>query len=278
MLPHSLTIKSLKASIVIKSDQEKDIKKLKASVFLKRYIPNAVFLEQNTKPDCGLIIKKGKARIDLKYPQAIYYNNQFNEKDLVSLAEYLLERARQENGLYCIHGSACLVNNKAVIFWGGASGMGKTTLCKKIQEKYGANWFADEKIVIDFSTGRVVGWVDIAYLKEGKNKFKKLSTNNQRSIPIAFFIYPLLTDDSCSKLLFDKWSAEKFRWHLFEESNRKIRATSRSFFNSEPIMPIDTIKLARKRIEAIKKITNKTKCYFMRGNSDGICKKINSLL
>jgi len=249
------------------------------SKFLKCYIPGVEICLQEEKSDCELIIKKNKPKIELKYPKAVYNNNVFDEKDIISLIEYLLERSRQESGLYCIHGSACLIKGKAVIFWGGASGMGKTTLCEKLQEEYGANWFADEKIVINFSTGKVISWVDRAYLKTDKGNFKKLDSKIIEPIPIAFFVYPILSHQSCNKMIFDKWPKSKFRWHLFEELNRKIRATSRLFFsNNEPIMPLDTMDLARKRLSDLKKAINSFKCYFLSGNYKDICKKICSII
>ena len=278
MPTYSIIIKSLKSSIVVKSYRKKDIHLLKSSAFLRRYIPNVIISERASGEDCELVIKKGKDRIDVQYPRAIYYSDKFNEKDVISLAEYLLERARQESGLYCIHGSACMVEGRTVVFWGGASGMGKTTLCDKLQ-KYGAVWFADEKIIIDSSNNQICGWINTAYLKNKKNNFRQISAVDRQSIPIAFFIYPLLTDDSCSKLIFDKWPSEKFQWHLFEEFNRKIRATSRLFFSSrEPVLPIDTLALARKRVAVVKNIVKQSENYFARGNSENICKNIFSLI
>jgi len=279
MPPYSLVINSVGSSVIVRSNYRSDIKKIKTSLFLKRYIPSVVVLDSNTKFDCELILKRGRNKIEMQYPRAIYHNFKFAERDIVSLVEYLLERARQQAGLYCIHGSACVVSGQAVIFWGGVSGLGKTSLCKKMQADYGAKWLADEKIVIDFLTNQIKGWVDVAYLKKKRDKFQQLQSVDLKTIPIAFFVCPLLTDDSCSGLIFDRWPSKKFRWHLFEESNRKIRATSKLLFSeTEPIMPIDTPNLAKGRIRAVKKIVAQSSNYFIKGNSDNICKKVIYLL
>jgi len=271
----STAVKSISAVIIIKSDYHDDIKKIRLSNFLKSYIPNASIEKLTAKADCVLTIKRGQPRIDLLYPLATYYCRSFDEKDVISLAEYLLERARQKSNLYCLHGSTCLIDGQAVIFWGGASGLGKTSLCQKLSEEFGAEWLADEKIVIDLKNEKIVGGIKVAYLKNSKHQPLKYQSEPKKSVPIAFFVQPLLMPDSCRELIFDKWPMEKFRWHLFEEANRKIRATSRLFFNgTEPVLSLDTLPLARQRIKLIKKFTKKHYCYYARGNYSNIGGKI----
>ncbi|MFA6593905.1 MAG: hypothetical protein WCT16_01480 [Candidatus Buchananbacteria bacterium] len=284
MLKSSLVIKSAGAAIEISSQNKKDIVKLKKSTFLKRYIPDGQIVTDmvmdQKKVDCRLVLHGGSEKLKLNYPQADYYTKKYNEKDIVSLAEYLLERARQERGIFCVHGSACVVNDQAIIFWGGASGMGKTSLSHDLGRKQWAKWYGDEKILIDLRRKTVCGRVATAYIKNGqKNIYQSIIGNFSPSIPIAFFVYPFLFKNSNDRLTWVRWPKEKFYWHLFEELNRKIRATSRRLFNNqEPIMPIDTIELARRRNVLIRGLIKTIPCYYTVGNSHLICGKIKSLI
>lgn len=253
MLKSSIIIKSLLASIVIKSKNKKDIERVKGSIFLKRYIPSCRIISEIEKTDCVLNLKHRMDYIKINYPRAIYSSNNINIKDIITLAEYLLERARQERGIYCLHGSACIIKDRAIIFWGSASGMGKTSLCKELQDKYNAKWLADEKILINLKNQSIEGYVNVAYMKNGHKKyFNKLGQDLNKVIPILFLVYPFLFGEQFNELELIKWDKRKLQWHLYEELNRKIRANSRTFFNNtEPILSLDTIELARKRIKLI---------------------------
>lgn len=279
MPKHSVIIKSLHVSIIIKSNKKEDIRRIRNSSFLRRYIPSCEIINSESKTDCILFLARGSANININYPIAKYCGNKIDIKDVVSLAEYLLERARQEKGIYCLHGSVCVIRNKAVIFWGAVSGMGKTSLCKELNDNYSAEWLADEKILIDLKKELMVGFVDTAYIKNGSHHtFYTLKSSNDNPIPIAFFVQPHLSGSSDSDIKFIKWGESKFRWHLYEELNRKIRATSRIFFNCKmPVLPIDTIKLAKKRLNEISRFSQKIDCYYLRGNAENICGKIIKL-
>ncbi len=277
MSKHFVVIKSLSASILVISENAKDIKRLKSSSFLKRYIPSYSLDNSDKKSDCVLYLKKGSSKIKINYPTAYYYNNKYDEKDIVSLAEYLLERARQERGLYCLHGSACALGARTVIFWGGASGMGKTSLCHKLENNFGANFIADEKIIMNLKKLTMVGGVNVAYKKN--NQFINLNIKPIQSITVHFFVYPFLSPENENKLEFIPWNNKKFEWHLYEELNRKIRGTSRTFFNgTEPVLSLDTINLAKKRIKAINWFVSRIKNYQIRGSSDKICNKVVKLI
>jgi len=280
MLKSSLVIKSAGATIEISSQNKNNIVKLKKSTFLRRYIPDAQIEMVLKKVDCRLVLHRGPEKMKLNYPQADYYAKKYSEKDIVSLAEYLLERARQERGIFCVHGSACVINGQAVIFWGGASGMGKTSLSHDLSRTQGAKWYGDEKILVNLHKKTVCGRVATAYIKNGKkNIYQPIIGSFSQSIPIAFFVYPFLFKNDNGRLIWGKWPREKFYWHLFEELNRKIRATSRRLFNDqEPVMSIDTIELARRRNVLISGLIRVIPCYYTAGNSHRICDKIKSLI
>lgn len=262
---------------MVRSDSSGDIEKLIKSDFLYRYIPDVKIDRLGIIVDANLFIKKGVRRISLKYPRAIYQNKSFDIKDVISLIEYLLERARQTRGFYCMHGAAVEFKGRAIIFWGGASGMGKTTLAKYFSGQADCIWFADERLVIDLRRATVVGGVNSAYFKKGeKNVYEKLALRDKIVLPIAMFVYPFVATGP-NKTSWIKWTSEKFDWHLFEEMNRKIRGTSRRvFFNNEPLPSLDEMPLARKRNALISSLTKNIPCYFAQGEAEGIIATIRN--
>lgn len=272
-----LRISSCGASVLVRSNNPEDIEKLIKSDFLYRYIPEIKIDQLGNKTDATLDLKRGASRIMLKYPRAEYRNKSVDVNDVLSLAEYLLERARQSRGYYCMHGAAVEVRGKAIIFWGGASGMGKTALAKYFSKQADCIWFSDEKVVIDLKHSTVVGGVGSAYFNKGeKNVYDKLALRKKMELPIAMFVYPFVTSVP-NKLTWDRWTSEKFDWHLFEEMNRKIRGTSRRVFsNIEPLPPLDDMTLARKRNALIGNMAKRMPCYYAQGEAKAIAAAIRN--
>jgi hypothetical protein len=214
----------------------------------------------------------------------VYSNIFFDEKDIVSIIEYLLEYVRNSLGSYCLHASGAVFNSKGVIFWGGASGMGKTRMTLALNENYGAKFYSDEKIILNLSEKIMVGGISSAYLSKPflKDKYKSDEFMSfdpiYEHIPIGLMVH-VYVEDSLNNLYIEKWSHDKFNWHLYEELSRKIRGTSRRLFdNSLPILSIDRNVIAKKRCDDVNKFTKETDCYYMRGNENELCKKITELL
>ncbi|MEK9175637.1 MAG: hypothetical protein AAB795_03560 [Patescibacteria group bacterium] len=278
-------IKSSDAVIRIQSIRQSDIDRIKCSKFLRRYIPQFEILNSKHKFNCNLkIAHSNNKTIFLKYPTAKYFAQLYNDKDLISFAEFLLERARQELGIYCIHSSAVVINGKGIIFWGGASGMGKTRLALKISTLKNCSFYSDEKTLLDLQGNVMCGGIYTAYLSKPhfqKNHGEKSFLEYKRaseSVPIKLFIYPYVEEES-KKLIIERWSSEKFNWHLYEELSRKIRGTSRRMFaNTIPLSSLDTQKLSEERSRSIKKYTKKIPCYFLKGSESAIIKTIFKLI
>ncbi len=280
-----LIINSVNANIIISTKERAWIEHLRHSLFLKRYIPAYKILNYKTATHCQLNLKRGTPSFSINFPHATYINKAYNDKDIVSIAELLLERARQEANNYCLHSSGVIIDGKGVIFWGGATGMGKTRLALRLARKFHAQIYSDEKTVVNLRDRVMLGGVRVAYLS--KSYFKKhhrgqsfyyFSTDsNYCPVPIAFMIYPYVEDSS--KIYYEKWGQTKFNWHLYEELSRKIRATSRRLFNNTlPVLSLDSLKLAQTRNKEIKYFTQKTPCYYMRGNEDLLCRKIIQMI
>jgi hypothetical protein len=262
------------ASAILKIVAEEDI--LNQTVrddFFVSYIPSAEIVESDTF-DATIIVEKGAtSHIDIEYPVVKLTYASFHPKDLVSLAEYVLERSRQEKGIICVHGAGAIVDNKAVVSWGTATGMGKTTLALEIADN-GNEFYSDEKVLVDLINGTVVGRIANQYIsndywrkKYGNDKFRtpdNLSSNI--TYDIGLFVHAIV----CNQLetMIDNWTADKFFWHLYEESCRKIRGTSRMFFGfTTPIESLDTIELATKRIEWVREFTRKIPAIYFKGKA-----------
>lgn len=283
MKNYYLTVRSLGAAVKVVSSERSWTKKLKNSKFLKRYIPCYEISEDDEGAGCVLTLKSGRPRFSLEFPRATYSNLKYDEKDIVSLIEFLLERLRQEGGCFCMHSSSVAIGDQGVIFWGWASGLGKTRLVLNLVKNFGVKFFSDEKTLIDLKNVRMLGGAASAYLS--KNYFKKYHQNKKfydftapcAPAKIAFLAYPQVSESK--KLFIEKWSSEKLDWHLYEELSRKIRAISRRLFkNTLPVPSLDTPALSQKRSLEIKKFVKRASCYYMRGTEKQISEKILKML
>ncbi len=285
MQKSTLIVNSAGAKIAVSSSGKDWLKKFVDSDFLQRYVPAVkITLHKNkTGADCFLVLKRGGPRFSISYPRAIYQNKKFNEKDVITLLDFMLERAREERKVYCLHSSSISLGGEGIVFWGGASGMGKTRLMLAMSSKFGANFYSDEKTLINLQNNKMVGGARSAYLSKPhfKNRYGARTfldfKNNAGTPPIRLFVHPIVTDSK--KLAFERWPDEKFEWHLYEELSRKIRGTSRRLFkNTVPVPSLDTPALSKKRSLAVKKYTRKIPCYFMKGSENVIAKKILLML
>lgn len=251
--------------------------------FLYSYIPSLVIGEFNYY-DAVVEIKKDIVNhIDFTYPNITYHYIDFNSKDIISLIEYVFERAREEKGIICIHGAGAIYKDKLVITWGGATGIGKTTLALELSQ-YGM-FYSDEKILIDLNRDMGVGRIKNQYISndywekkyDTTDPYINISSNTKDNYKISLLIQPIICESN--NYIIDKWSKDKFLWHLYEESSRKIRGTSRLFFNKTyPAISLDTFELATKRLELMKKFTSNITCVYYKGNINGILKEIDKLV
>lgn len=277
------------ASAIVKVITEKDIfHQIINNHFLDAYIPSVTVLKKdNIIDDVDAIITIEKTRenkIDINYPQIYYGCEQINLKDIITLIEFVLERSRQEKGIICIHGAGAIINNKLIVCWGTATGMGKTSLALKLAEN-GNLFYSDEKILIDLKNKKAVGRIKKQYVSNNywKNKYGEneyyvptaLSSDNLYEV--GLFVQPIICDQD--NYILDKWDEKKFLWHLYEEASRKIRGTSRVFFNNTyPAMPLDTQELALKRLNLIKEFTKTIPSIYFKGNEEVAINLIKKLI
>lgn len=92
--------------------------------FFYSYIPSVEILD-STAENIDAIIKIEETTeniLDIDYPNIYYGYKKLNIKDIISLIEFIFERARQEKGIICIHGAGAIVNNNLIACWGPATG------------------------------------------------------------------------------------------------------------------------------------------------------------
>lgn len=277
-----LFIKSSKAIVKLVSDTE-IINKIKKDDFLESYIPSVELLDK-AKQDKTIIVKKSSNnKINISLNTITYFTKKINAKDIIAFVEYVLERIRQEKGIICIHGAGAVVNDKVVITWGTTTGMGKTTLALELAKDN--MFYSDEKILIDLKKMKTVGRIKNQYLSNDywKEKYGKDSyychdnTSVDKEYDIALFVEPIICEQK--DYVLDIWSNEKFLWHLYEESSRKIRGTSRILFdNTHPIMSFDNEEIATNRLKLLKKFTKKINAIYYKGNIKNALEIINNLL
>lgn len=263
-----------------------DYELIKNDEFLYSYIPSLEIYEddKNKRFSAQIIIKKDKQNsLNFNFPNIEYNYINFNTKDVISLIEYVLERCRQEKGIICIHGAAAILKNNLIISWGPATGMGKTTLALELA-KYG-KFYSDEKVLIDLNKKLGVGRIKNQYISNdywrnkygSNNSYKKIKTSKKVNYKIGLLIHPIVCDSK--EFTIDVWNKEKFLWHLYEESCRKIRGTSRMFFNNTyPAPSLDTLELSKKRLELVKSFVNNIKGIYYKGNVNNIILRINDYL
>jgi len=257
----------MKSSLIISSHQSTvkvsstdfDLSEVEESDFLRSYIPALHF--DPTDKAVDLNVSKGEPGFEVVGAKATLSCPSFDQFDVITAVEYLLEKERQQDGIYCLHGSSASTDKGAVVFWGPATGTGKTSLMLSMVESGDGKFYSDEKILIELESNKVVGGtgkinLNKDYLK--KNFTFQTDGKTEKAMPLLFMVYPVMTAES-SGLYSQKWEPLEIEWHLYEELSRKIRGTSRRFCKmSVPAISLDEPSTAQKRSDSVKKFSQKT--------------------
>ena len=242
--------------------------------FIHEYVPMAKLSGEMTSIDAILNVHPGgRFSLELDYPQATICSD--NDYEIIAFADYLLERARQERGTYCIHSAAAAKKGRGVVFFGSMPDLGKTCLAMEAAEA-GFDFISDEKTLL--SGKDIVGGVQYINLRKpwqtgygsGLIQASEIFTLTERA-ELSLFVYP-----TCHV---ERWSEEKAFWHLQEELSRKIRGISRYVNNMSLLAPsLDTEQLSAQRIAYAREISRTIPFFHIRGSPEDIIRTIEDLL
>lgn len=216
------------------------------------------------------------------YP--IYYYSGKKIDDIIFIAQYALNRKREEKGKYSIHSSAVEKNGNAIILFGWKD-TGKTTTAIKLTEEYDFKFVSEGSTVIDENL-KICGRIlllegDKGYLKTKynfKNKYKamnELCCVSDNSAKIKMMIYVQLSPFKEVKL----WgNTNQSKFHMYELFSQDIRGVTKIINNYKmPLKSLDTKKIAFCRAKFINKLVSNVPIYQIRGDPEFVSKIINNI-
>lgn len=273
--------------LISQSINEEVIRKdILSNSLLYRFIPDLTF-KAKFKRITLRIENKNKIKINfsLKNPY-IYgrYRQHFDSTDIIVVAEYLLERLRQEFGTCTIHSSAIYKNNKGILLFANLPGAGKTSSALCLYKKYHYQLFSDEKTLIDIKKIKLVGQTR-AIISEVKtsNLFKKLhlpkiiNIKKTRDKNLCLLIVPIIAP-LAQKVITYQYRPDQLKWCLYEEFSKDIRLINGLILGfSYPLLSLDNHRLAQRREYFINKISQRVPCFCIQGRLDAVAQKINQI-
>ena len=248
------------------------IKKILNDDFTYHYLPEAK-ISQERNQEIFVEEVSEDSHLVMTYPKiTVPFTN--DHRGLVSICDYLLERARQEKlGVYSLNSSSVQENGESIIFYGGATNLGKTSSALELAIN-GFELFSDEKTLLDLENQVLYGGSrSIALRKEvlqkktdSKREFKKFNENSCNNPNIKMLILPHLDHGLKSPISYKLDSMDSF-WHLNKELTRRIRGDTKFFGDYKySIQSLDNEDLSYKRVEFVKALTEVVPTYYFQGN------------
>ena len=275
-----LKIDSRKSPVVIRTDCQELIDFLQNDSFPKRYIPE--FHLDDCATEKGLVMvseKSDEFKLDLDYPSRVIYHGSNIQIDTVVLLGYIMERIRQEKGVYSLHSSAVSKNRKGVVFIGDKMA-GKTTLSLYCASN-GFAFISDEKTLIDPKNGLIVGGNKIIAPNEFLTNQTDLDTTKSMNCAseanLNLIVYPRLYENPVPQL--QQWSQQKVNMYFYAKFGEYICGHSVRLNNLQaPVESLDTLVLALQRIKDVEALTQSVPAYTIKGNKEAIFHAVNGLL
>ncbi len=254
------------------SSQE-TIEKILEDDFTYHYLPEAKIDYSGRKPDIFVKETQNDDSIIMDYPKIIIPNTE-DHRGLVSSCDYLLERARQEKfKVYSLNSSSVQKDGKSIIFYGGATNLGKTSSALELAVN-GFELFSDEKTLLDLRNHTLYsGSKSIALRKKvlqekvnSSKEFQELLGVSCNSPRISMFILPHLDHGLENPIKYQLDPIDSF-WHLNKEITRRIRGNTKFYGDYKyPLQSLDNEDLSNQRIKLVKTLTETVPTYYFQGS------------
>ena len=223
------------------------------SNFTRVYIPGVSFDEDLEQSSPTLVVGVGTTAFSLaKGGWKLVLGKNANIESLIVVLGYCLEYCRQLHGQFMMHGTAALTSRGAVLFIGGASGIGKTSSAIELAKLEGTHILADDRVVVS-STGDVVSFNSQLHFNKQILETRYtvtdiLMANEKLTTPVYRIVQPVTYPDSSLDVIEDPWDSNKSKFHLYEELSRSIRGVSKTITDDYPLISLDTVVLANERM------------------------------
>lgn len=224
------------------------------------------------------------------YPNYKMDGNDINYIDVLALTEHLLERGRQEEGIYNLHSSAIGLGDRCVIVH-GASKSGKTLVSLNASENYNLRFLSNERALIDLKSSLLVGGCSTLDLSDYHQKsFKRFNGKTELILDkisspynIVAVVQPIIDSGVKSPNIISV-NPQDAEWSLYPEFTGRIRGDNRRLRGGSkdcltyPLDSLDTKELSMQRMANLQVFLYQTPVYFVRGDLESICGFINDKL
>ena len=233
-----LTLRSYNASVKIKGDADGLLRELSDPDNRKvaeKMIPSVSLVTGHcANPNSEILIRHGeKFYVRESYPCYEVVGRNINYIDILALTEHMLERGRQEEGVYNLHSSAVGLENKCVVV-NGVSKSGKTLVSLKLLEDCGMKFLANERSLIHLRDSLLVGGcrtLDLSpYHQQNFSNLKGKSelTLDKIVLPysIVSIVQPIIDSGAKSPQIITV-KLQDAEWALYPEFTVRIRGDNR---------------------------------------------------
>lgn len=268
---------------------DKFFNRLKVSDFWEVYCPDISFSTKkiDLKPNLKIFVGNdfSKLHFDIKDRVEVPLKK-LSISDIITIVDYIYEPQRNMQGIYTLNSSSVFnKDSKGVIFFGGATGMGKTSLARYLDSKQDFAIFSDDKTLLNIHTLQVIGGPNYLYINKSnlskefdldENTQLRFNREDKNNIKLSLFVYGYIQKGFKERSI---WSKDKFFWHIYESLTKRVRGVSRRIADGRIALPsIDTTDLSDKRIKDIDHLCSNLDCVFIKGNKKYIYKYIKDLI
>jgi hypothetical protein len=261
----------------------------KTNVKLRKVIPSGI-LENNYLGDAStsltyIVGSEEKSGLHGSYPHITYYSVEPSDTDVLFLSEYLLERKRQENGIYSLHSSVIGNEENAVIFQGGSQS-GKTILGFNTSYNTDLSFLYNERSLIDLEEAKLMGGCDLLRVSPyHRNLFPSLENvelydleTQDTSRNIKGLVFHDI-DSGISSPIIKRISPESANWRLYPEFSDRITGIPFRVNNfSESLPSLDDYTLSSRRIQSLVSFLESVPVYTIKGSLNSITEEAVNLI